>query len=815
MLSRIREANKPGPPEHSLALRVAATGTVLIGIAACHAEAALSPEGAITGAALVIAGMVFSYRTRKAPPGYIKAVAAAAALSLLVWFIESLSGAQITDITAVENPLTILFVGIQAVHSFHVPSRRDLIFTVAGGAGLMALAAAQAIDLTFASYTFVWFLLTVWSLIELWKSASGGALVSTSSIAASVSAVCAAAVIVFLVLPSPRVGVRIGFIDRAGNGGTIPTLGALVGDSGSPSELSRPGTPAGRSRVGGYLGFANRLDTALRGNLGNALVMRVRAERPSYWIGETYDRWDGQSWLNTVPAKLTLRDGSPFYVPLPAGDVPAGQADLQTFYLATSMPDLIFHADSARQVWFPAQSLTYGEDGTLVSPIGLGRGAVYTVESGVNSPSPAVLRSDAFAGDSPHGNFTQLPHPYPEAQALAEFLAAGTPDTYDKVQSLIAWMGSHTRYSTNIPPLPAGADTVNEFLFRTRVGFCEQISTALAVMLRTLGIPAREAVGYVPDSYNPVTDLYEVRAKDAHSWVQVWFPGYGWQSFDPTASVPLANPSPGGTALKDLGHAFARIPLVPGAAGVGATGAAVLAIRWRRARPRTWDAIVLRQMELAGRSTGNPRLPAQTLIEHAAALERAARSPEGGPGESWSSLAAKVTRGTYGSTPSAEEQCCLVSEAHRLRKATGRSRRSVWAETGQGLIGLVMVLLVLGGVGAVVAVSVAGGSGSPLPSIPSLTTAPASSSQSNAPVGISEAEVATCNTDYAEADQALGMYETQNGRPPTSVSDLRPYLRDTPTGQGFTLTIQSGRIAVATPGYAASPGPANCTFAGQ
>ena len=76
------------------------------------------------------------------------------------------------------------------------------------------------------------------------------------------------------------------------------------------------------------------------------------------------------------------------------------------------------------------------------------------------------------------------------------------------MEALIGWIGAHTRYSTDIPPLPPGADTVDEFLFGNRVGFCEQISTSLAVMLRSLGIPAREAVGYVPGGYNPITDLY-------------------------------------------------------------------------------------------------------------------------------------------------------------------------------------------------------------------------------------------------------------------------------------------------------------------
>ena len=82
-------------------------------------------------------------------------------------------------------------------------------------------------------------------------------------------------------------------------------------------------------------------------------------------------------------------------------------------------------------------------------------------------------------------------------------------------------------------------------------------------MLRSIGIPAREAVGYVPGPYNPITDLYDVQAKDAHAWVQVWFPGYGWQSFDPTAVVPLANPSPGSTLLHDVARLLGRLPWVP------------------------------------------------------------------------------------------------------------------------------------------------------------------------------------------------------------------------------------------------------------
>lgn len=671
LLDMIRSANQPGPPENSVRLRFATTSAVLVGVAACAAQRELAPWTALLATIFIAAGMIFSYRTRHRPPGYVKVAAALAALSLLVWFVAALSGGPITDITTVEDPLTVLFVGIQAVHSFHVPARRDLIFTLAGGAALMALAGAQSIELGFLYYALPWLNLTLWALVELWRSVSGGGSVSIRTTAHAVVAVLTATFAVFLLLPAPNIAVRIGFVTRPGSAGPIKTPGALAGDSGGPSQLSKSGSPAGRSRIGGYLGFANRLDTALRGGLGRTLVMRVRAQIPSYWIGETYDRWDGQNWISTITAKETLRGGSPFYFGLPFGDVPGGQADLQTFFVAQSTPNLVFHADAARQVWFPASSLDYAPDGTIVSPIGLGKGAVYTVESYVNDVIPSRLRSsDGYStglGIATRA-YTQLPNPYTQVSALARSVTAGATNTYDKVQSLIAWIDANTRYSTQIPPLPAGHDTVDEFLFGTRIGFCEQISTSLAVMLRTLGIPAREVVGYIPGSYNPVTDLYEVRAEDAHAWVQVWFPGFGWQSFDPTASVPSANPSPGTTALRSIGHALSRIPPAPAALAIGGIAALLGAARWLLSRSRTWTDAIVKEMARAGKRHKRNRCSSETLLEYAAALDFASSGRSTEPG--WLALASAVTAGYYGPEDLllAGERA-LVEEARRIRRA--------------------------------------------------------------------------------------------------------------------------------------------------
>ena len=678
LLDVIRKANQPGPPEDSIRLRFAAAAAVLVGVAACSSVGELAGSTALIAGVLIVAGMVFSYRTRKQPPGAIKVIAAVAALSMLVWFVNSLSGGPIADITTVEDPLTILFAGIQAIHSFHVPARRDLLFTIAGSAALMALAGAQSIDLTFAYYAVAWLCLTLWAMFELWHSVSEGATTSKGAAAMTVGAVVAASLAVFLLLPAPSVAVRIGFVTSPGNGGPISTPGALAGDSGAPFQLSKPGSPSGRSRIGGYLGFATRLDTALRGSLGKTLVMRVRAQRPSYWIGETFNRWDGQNWISTIPPTEVVRGGSPFYLGLPYGDLPQGQPDLQTFYMARTSPNLVFHADAAREVWFPASSLNYGPDGTIISPIALGKGAVYTVQSYLSEATPSQLRSASRFPAGPGlntGVYTQLPHPYPKVAMLALAVTAGVPTTYDKVEALISWMGSHTRYSTEIPPLAAGHDTVDDFLFGSRIGFCEQISTSLSVMLRTLGIAAREVVGYIPGSYNPVTDLYDVRAEDAHAWVQVWFPGVGWQSFDPTASVPSANPSPGVTALRSVGHALSRVPSAPAAVGVAALAATVLPRRWRRSRPRTWREAVTREMDRAGRRCRRTRAPAETLMEYAAALDVARSRPL--PGGGWEALASAVTSASYGGDePTLAATRAWVREARRLRSQSKQPHSS-------------------------------------------------------------------------------------------------------------------------------------------
>jgi transglutaminase-like putative cysteine protease len=345
-------------------------------------------------------------------------------------------------------------------------------------------------------------------------------------------------------------------------------------------------------------------------------------------------------------------------------------------------------------------------DGTIASSESMGPGTIYTVVSYDTAATAAELQA-ATAPANQVGQavgttsldadevarYLQLPHGYPRVAALAASITQATgsadstdPHTYDKVAAIEQWMATHVRYTTDIPPLAPGSDAVNSFLFGTRRGYCEQISTATVVMLRSLGIPAREAVGYVPGSYNPITDLYDVQAKDAHAWVQVWFPGYGWQNFDPTANVPLANPTPGSVLARSFGHALSKVPLVPLCLAIGAVVVVAWILRRRSRRPATWAHQVAADLARAGARIGSPRRTDETLSDYGRRLARAA--PEHASGIL--AVSGLVERATYGGVqPSPDEIRWALGVGRRLRKipkresAHGRgSGRGSWSEGG-------------------------------------------------------------------------------------------------------------------------------------
>jgi transglutaminase-like putative cysteine protease len=132
----------------------------------------------------------------------------------------------------------------------------------------------------------------------------------------------------------------------------------------------------------------------------------------------------------------------------------------------------------------------------------------------------------------------------PRVAQLAARVTAGSRTAFDSVVTLNQWFTQPGNFRYDVTTAPGnGADALVDFLFTGRRGYCEQFASAMAIMLRTLQVPARVAIGFAPGTAAGNTRL--ITTKDAHAWVEAWFPGTGWLPFDPTPRADLRSVTPG------------------------------------------------------------------------------------------------------------------------------------------------------------------------------------------------------------------------------------------------------------------------------
>jgi len=652
--SRIKAANTRRVPEESVALRIAVTVAVV-------AAATATLRQGVGGAPLVVAtvvgipgAMIFSHVTRHRDGYLLKVLLALGILAAFGQFLVEVTRLRTGVAADVQIPLAELFLWTQLLHSFDVPARRDLQYSLVSSLVLIGVGGVLSISMSYGLHLLVWAAAASAAMVLSHRSEISELPRLTTPMGRSGSASlgrslrpAATALVAILVLGA----VAFAFVPPAGTarGLAFPSiLPAAPGGIPVPGGLSNPslgsGDPAnndpgqsdptgGNGASFGYFGFSEELDTSVRGRPDNTLVMRVRAARADFWRGQTFDTWDGRRWTLTDDRTRNIRsEVLPLEIPPTATEAKFGGNELvQTFYLERPGPNLIFSAYAPHRVYFADRQLFQLPDGTLRAGVELGNETVYTVISLRPPVTEEILRSPPpFGAEIPSEiaeKYLQLPGDLPpRVRALAADVTRSAPTRYDKVRALEAWMGRNTTYTLDIPPLRRGADAVEQYLFVDRQGFCEQIGTSLVVMLRSLGIPARLAVGYATGTRNPFTGMYEVRASDAHSWAEVWFPGLGWQGFDPTAEVPLAGDPGPGSAAAGLGQYLDfSLPALPDRAGEFAVGFAAvgsvigLAVwalagwsRRRKLAKRPWVTRFLDEAERLGRARGRPRHLDQT-----------------------------------------------------------------------------------------------------------------------------------------------------------------------------------------------------------
>ena len=171
-------------------------------------------------------------------------------------------------------------------------------------------------------------------------------------------------------------------------------------------------------------------------------------------------------------------------------------------------------------------------------------GENYQITSSVSVASPRELRS---AGTRYPAwavmKYTQLPEDLPQrVRDLGEQLTAESETPYDMAKAIEVYLAQFP-YKLQVSPPPFNADGVDHFLFTLRQGYSEYFASSMAVLLRSVGVPTRLATGYTQGDKLPDQDIYLVTDSHSHAWVEVYFPGYGWVSFEPTPGGELPNPS--------------------------------------------------------------------------------------------------------------------------------------------------------------------------------------------------------------------------------------------------------------------------------
>jgi transglutaminase-like putative cysteine protease len=198
---------------------------------------------------------------------------------------------------------------------------------------------------------------------------------------------------------------------------------------------------------------------------------------------------------------------------------------------------------------------TYDEGGRILvtalrSRFILRQGDQYQVASRVSLADATQLREAGTEYPQWITNrYLQLPDTItPETLALAERIAAGQTNPYDKSIAIRNYLRTNIDYNDQIEAAPDGVDPVHYTLFDIKEGYCTYYASAMAVMLRSQGVPARLVSGYALGEYDEPSQSYRVRAVNAHTWVEVYFPDYGWIHFEPTQTIPVAERPSSGTA---------------------------------------------------------------------------------------------------------------------------------------------------------------------------------------------------------------------------------------------------------------------------
>jgi len=252
----------------------------------------------------------------------------------------------------------------------------------------------------------------------------------------------------------------------------------------------------------------------------------------AHWRALSYNVYTGRGWALTEEREEPVAAGQRLALPDAAGQTELRQTvhwlpDKRLIRYTIGLPLTFDH--EVKALWRGLEDLSRV----------MGEPTTYQATSRLTTAGAAALRATAVADTPPLilARYTQLPDNLPErVPALAQEIAGSLDNPYDQARALEQFLRQYP-YSLDVALPPPDQDPVDFFLFDLQSGYCDYYASAMAVMARSLGLPARIAVGYLaqpPDE----TGVQQVRELNGHSWPEIYFAGYGWVEFEPTAAFP-------------------------------------------------------------------------------------------------------------------------------------------------------------------------------------------------------------------------------------------------------------------------------------
>ena len=291
-------------------------------------------------------------------------------------------------------------------------------------------------------------------------------------------------------------------------------------------------------------------------SLGDEVVLLIEAPNAGtryYWRSRVFERYANGQWSPSANLRVTDQT-SPIEIPMDAEVIGQQRVPVnQKITVGMTSSRIYYSAPQASSVDGTGRiDLIYSDapdnlsmNISVVRPLQvLSRGTVYNATSMMSIANANELRSastvypewvtnpNLFVGQ-PSGRVLSL------AQQIVN--DAGAVNPYDKAKAIEQWLRTNIAYNESISAPPPNVDPVEWVLFDVRQGYCTYYATSMIVMLRGLGIPARMAAGFSQGDFDSSTGQYIVRERDAHTWVEVYFPGYGWIEFEPTAAEEPLN----------------------------------------------------------------------------------------------------------------------------------------------------------------------------------------------------------------------------------------------------------------------------------